>query len=32
VPDESDGDFDEYGGVASSDIASAGRPLAGLQH
>ena len=32
VPDRSDGDFDEYGGTASSDVASARRPLARVQH
>jgi hypothetical protein len=32
MPDESDGDFDEYGGAASSDIASAGWALACVQH
>jgi hypothetical protein len=32
VPDRSDGDFDEHRGAASSDVASAGRSLACLQH
>ena len=32
VPDGSDGDLDEHGGAASSDVAAAGRSLACLQH
>ena len=32
TPDGSDGDFDEHGRTASSDVASAGRPLACFQY